>query len=703
MNEARFGYTRFNFAAVVPVNPINPTSYGFTGILPQNTAEASLPLMALTGYFNLGFSNNGPQPRVQNVYQVTDNFSKVWGHHTFKAGFNMDRLSINNPFFNNLGRNFAFGGSGVFTTGDPGADFLLGIPDGYIQGSGSTVRARGREYYAYVQDQWQIRPNLTLTFGTGWDVETPWRNLFGNGEIMGAFRLGQQSTIFPTAPTGYVYPGDKGINQYGGMSVHYDLFAPRLGFAWSPGSSHNWSVRAGIGLYYNRSEEELALQTLTNPPFALTSTGATVACGAPMFATPFLGATNPTSGCSATQTFPFVPPTPGSAVDFSQFFPVGLGMNTEDPRFTAPRSTNFNLTIERQLDKATILSVGYVGAIGRHEEGAYVLNLAGTAPGVNPDAANFNGGTCTSGFSLNDPTSCPAFGTPGGTPLDLNVYGHTGVQSTGFNSRYNSLQVTLNRHFSNGLQVLAAYTWSRNFDQTSNLENSAFNAPGINTFDQAHMWAPSQNDAPQRFVVSYTYTLPFYKLGHHWKRLTDDWNLSGIYTLQHGTPVPVFDINSTSLTCDLNLSFYFCPDRANSNGTPLHFVDPRTFQSAGQTNGGHGGAGNYMFTNGSDVFSAPPLGTGIGNASRNPFYGPGTNYSDLALEKSIHIGESRYFQLRLETFNTFNHANFANPATPGFGSENVTSRSSFGRIFAVKTLSTTGDGRVVQLGAKFYF
>ena len=76
--------------------------------------------------------------------------------------------------------------------------------------------------------------------------------------------------------------------------------------------------------------------------------------------------------------FPFSPFPVGTNIDFSQFAPIGFGFNTEDPRFTAPRSTNFNLTIERQLDKATIVSLGYVGNRGRHEEGAVVLNLAGS-------------------------------------------------------------------------------------------------------------------------------------------------------------------------------------------------------------------------------------------------------------------------------------------------------------------------------------
>ena len=705
LNEFRLGYTRFNFAAVEPVNPINPTTYGFTGITPQNASAASLPLIT-TPLFTLGFSNNGPQPRVQNVYQLTDNFSKVWGHHTIKAGFTIDRPGIDNPFYNNLGGNFGFQGSGLYSTGDGALDFLLGFPDTYAQGSGSIVDAKAHEIYAYVQDQWQVKPNLTITYGTGYDIETPWLNNYAHGLIMGAFRPGQQSTVFPTAPPGYVYPGDSGINKYGGMKVKYDLLAPRFGFAWSPGSNKNWSVHGGIGLYYNRSEEELALQTLTNPPFAVTSAGALGVCGSVGFANPFVDATGT---CGITNPFPFTPYAAGATnIDFSTFAPIGFGFTTEDPRFTSPRSTNFNLTVERQLDKATILSVAYVGNRGRHEEGAIDLNLAGQAPGVNPVAAAFPGGLCTRGSRLLSPGLCPnpspatenpdltwtlGAPVPGQAPYNLALYGHPGQEETEYNSHYDSLQVTLNRRFSRGLQVLAAYTWSRYLDQTSSLEGSAFNFPGINPFCAACMWAPSSNDAPQRFVVSYTYTLPIYQLTHKWKRLTDDWNLSGIYTLQHGTPVGVFDFRDYGINYDPNVAFFAGPGQAVRTTQPLGIRDPRNNDGSNPN--------NLYFNPG--AFTIPAPGT-LGTAQRNPLYGPGINYGDLALEKRIHIDESRYFELRLETYNTFNHTNFANPTDNGFNSDDVQSLFGvFGKVYSTKTISTNGEGRAVQLGAKFYF
>src|SRR5208283_2238612 len=466
----------------------------------------------------------------------------------------------------------------------------------------------------------------------------------------------------------------------------------------------------GVGLYYNRSEEELALQTLTNAPFALTVNGSTGgACNStPGFANPYVTVQGTCSNSNGVNPFPFLVPKKGAAVDFSTYLPIGLGFNTEDPRFTAPRSVNFNLTVERQLDKSTILSMAYVGNRGRHLEGAIDLNLAGQYPGVNPAAAAFNGGTCAPYLFFGGSSGCPQTpiahnttpGTPGyltwtngaqvpgATPRNVSVYGHPGQQETEYNSHYDSLQVTLNRHFSNGFQVLAAYTWSRYFDQTSSLENSSFNFPGINPFCSACMWAPSANDAPQRFVVSYTYTLPFYKLTHRWKMVTDNWNLSGIYTLQHGNPIPVFDLAGFSLTCDLNVAFYACPDRAVRTSAPLGITNPRSNSS------------QLWFNPAAFTVAAPGQ---LGTASRNPLYGPGINYGDLALEKDIHIDESRYFELRLETYNTFNHTNFANPANFGSSEDASGLIGGLGEIFQTKTITTNGAGRAVQLGAKFYF
>ena len=683
LNEARFGYSRLNFVAVNPANPVNPTAYGFNGIFPENAAEASLPAISVTGLFNLGFSTNGPQPRIDNVYVLTDNLSKVVGRHTFKLGFSMQRFEVFNPFNSALSGFFDFTGSGPFSTGLPGADFLLGLPGFYSQASGSINNGRAQEYYSYFQDQFKIRPNFTLTYGLGWDIETPYWNLYAGGEAAPAFRPGVQSKVFPTAPVGLLFPGDPGINNAGGPNIPWRDFAPRLGFAWSPGSSGKWSLRGGFGLYYNRTAEEAALQNFLTPPFSISSIGVGSIGGSPSFAAPFSGWCPGSGGgaptpCSTANVFPFTPPAPGTPVNFAPYEPFS-GLNVFSPNYGVPMAENFNLTLERQLTNSMVLSIGYVGSAGHHLEGIYEGNPAGQFPGVNPSAVAL-------GCSAVNLGSCD----PSSFKYNPAIYGSIGYEATGFNSNYNSLQVSLNKRFSHGLEFLVSYTWSRYFDYTSSFENGAgapyMAAPAINPLDLNSMYAPSVNDAPQRLVISYDYTLPFYHFVHRFRRLTDGWKIAGITTFQHGTPVAVYDSAFSSLTCNLSFTFYGCPDRPNQVA-PAASGNPRTYT----INGGS----NYWFNPAS--FAAPAPGV-IGNASRNPLYGPGINNFDLSLIKDIPLaGEDKYIELRLEAFDVFNHAQFANP----IGDFNA---PNFGQVTSVNQLISSESGaRVLQLAGKIYF
>jgi hypothetical protein len=127
LNEARFGYTRFNYLDVFPETPNAPSSAGFTGIQPQLTEGQGLPAITVNGLFELGFSSNGPQPRIDQTYQATDNLTKVVGKHSLKFGFDMRRFQVYNPFSHNNNGTFNLFGTGLYSTGDPAA----GLPAGY--------------------------------------------------------------------------------------------------------------------------------------------------------------------------------------------------------------------------------------------------------------------------------------------------------------------------------------------------------------------------------------------------------------------------------------------------------------------------------------------------------------------------------------------------------------------------------------------
>jgi hypothetical protein len=723
LNEARFGYTRFNFVAVQPVNPMLPSSVGFN-INPQlGGSSAGLPVMSLLGFFTLGFSNNGPQPRIDQVYQVDDNLSYVIGRHTLKFGFDGRRYHVSNPFANQNNGNFTFNGSGAFSTGNPAADFLLGTPDSYGQGSGSFIDAGAQGFYSYAQDSWKATSNFTVNYGLGWTINQPTTDHFNGGRAINCFRPGQQSAVYPTAPTGLVFPGDTGCTS-AGYYTGFKHFGPRLGVAWSPqgkgmfehltGGPGKFSVRAGVGMYFNQVEEEQTLQNLTAPPFALSDFGVGDVGGHPSFATPFTSV-NPapvvftsykgTGGtsivtignASISNKYPFTPPPAGSAVDFTFFEPMSL--NVIDPRYNVPYSVNYNLTVQRELPGQMILSVAYVGAMGRHLERSVEQNV-----GINPTACAADP-TCVSNRVI-ESINNPEFFKYGfaGTSL-ASVYGSIGQQATDGNSQYNAFQASLNKRVSHGLSFLLAYTYAHSQDNASGFESSGFGNRGVNPLLPGLNWGDSDFDARQRFVASYQYEIP---VPHQWnngilKRILGGWRVAGNTTFQTGFPINFNSTNMTSLTCPgFGIVFYTCWDNPNQVG-PIVKTNPRTAHSTAGGNAFPNCAGTLR--SGNFYFEPAPIcqaafGT-FGNTGRNSIHGPGLNFTNLALMKDIQVKEQMKFELRLESFNTFNHVNFNN-LSAGFGSGGSGGNVNSSQLGRVTSDSNIGP-RTVQLAAKFYF
>jgi Carboxypeptidase regulatory-like domain len=680
LNEARIGYTRLNYLAVQPVDVLDPNSVGFTGINVQDPTLSSWPRIDVTGFFRLGFSSNGPQPRIDQTYQVDDNFSKIIGRHTFKMGFDMRRFQVYNPFSFRLNGQFSFSTSGTYSTGEPGANFLLGIPSSYAQGGKDIINSRSQEYYAYFQDQWKIRPNLTLTYGTGWSVDTPLIDNYHSNHAGIAFQPGQTSTVFPNSPTGYVFQGDPGVNAFG--TTKYDHFGPRIGFAWSPGSSGKWSVRGGYGIYFNRTLEEQTLQFLGSPPFSLTSGGVGDVGLSPSFAEPFVDIAG---RGSIPNKFP-LPSNPPSSVDFSPFVPMAV--EVVDPNISVPYSQNFNLTIQRQLSANTIVSLAYVGALGRKliltRELNPLVNQAGCLADPN----------CVDAVPFQNSATPQYYRYPG------DVFGSIyNDQSTGI-SNYNSFQATANKHVSHGLEFFATYTWSHALDDGSGFENSTFGGGGFGAYGNTRLTDPfsqtlrdygaSQYDARHRFVISYVYTFPSVQRVNNWalKRVLDGWRMAGATTFQTGFPLDVVDTSFLSLTCDAYSFEGVCPDIPN-NIAPPQYYDPRTSSVVNSTQGGTTANNHYWFN--PNTFSVEALGT-FGNAGRNPLRGPRIANFDWALFKDVAITERTRIELRFEFYNLFNHTQF-DPA----GVTTDIADGNFGRILNAR------DPRLIQLAAKFYF
>lgn len=715
LNEARIGYTRFNFASVFPVTPTSPSSAGFTGINPQDTSGEGLPVVDVTGLFNLGFSQYGPQPRIDQTYQAGDTLTKIVGNHSLKFGFTMSRFQVHNPFETQNDGVFAFGGGGAFSTSVPGADFLLGIPDSYNQGSGDVLNARAQEYYSYVQDQWKIRKNLTITIGTGWSIDTPMVDNSHNNHAGIAFRPGQQSTVFPTSPVGYVFQGDAGVQAFG--TTKFRHFGPRLGLAYSPdwgwltGGAGKTSIRAAYGIFYNRFNAETALQAIASPPFAVTSHGVSDIGGSPSFADPFsgwaindgtiTGCSTPVCSLSTPNKFPFVP---SSNPDFSALEP--LVISVYDPNITIPYAQNFNLTIQRQFGSSTVVSLGYVGSEGRHLPMTTELN-----PGINP------AGCAADPICVANAAFQPLV-FPGNFKYDGSIFSSVGQVATAGSSNYNAFQATMNHTLSHGLQFLVSYTYSHALDFSSGFENSGFAGSGSGGFGQLRITNPfnphlydygnSNYDARHRLVISYVYYLPSVRHFHAFEwmpsRVTDGWKVSGITTFQSGFPLDVVDSAFPSLT-SWEFNFY-----SNFNGItwdvpnrvgPIQYANPRNPVTVGPNTT----PANYWFIPASTPvgcssaappctiggFSAPTIGT-EGNAGRDIIHGPGRNNFDFVAMKDTQITERTALELRFEFYNFFNHTQFdPNGINTDFNS------SSFGQELAAFA------PRTIQLVARVTF
>ncbi len=684
LNEFRVGYTRLNFLTGVPNTVRQPSAVGFPNIFPQLKSGADYPQIAITGYFTLGGTNNGPQPRKDQTYQVFDNFTWIKGKHSLKFGYAGRKFQVWNPFANSNDGVFSFDTAGFYSTGDPGLDFLLGIPNTYAQGSGSIIIAQSYEHYMYAQDQWRVKPNLTLTLGAGYQIDTPIAEYQNGGLSRVCLQPGVQSKVFTTAPLGYTLPGDPSCNTYGGASTKYNHIGPRAGFAYTPnwgggltGGNGKTSIRGGFGLYFNRGEEELNLQDLGIAPFGLNTLGVADATTAtnfynPSFPNPFHDIA---SGFSIPNKFPYVTPGPGTTnIDFTQF-QIGPNLSVVPKNFTTPHSFNYNLTIERELPAQTILRVGYVGAHGSKLITSYTFNpiLPAKIPVCLADPA------CVAARA--DLTSVhPEF-----FPLDGTVYGSGGQETNGGFSNYNSLQVTVEKHPSHGLSFLSAYTYSHSLDVSSSFEDTAFQfAGGVDPYGQfGRDYGSSAFDARHRWVLTLDYEIP--SLKHLWSavpgRLVEGWRVNGINALQTGFPINFQDTGSRSLTCSLNFSFYACPDRPQIVSTPT-ILDPKTSKI---------GLKNHYYFNPS-AFGRETLGT-LGNVGRGYLYGPGYWNTDFSLQKDTRVTEGKTLQLRFEAYNVFNHTNFANPV----GS---VSSGNFGRISALRNFT---NSRQIQLGAKFLF
>ena len=684
VNELHISYLRNSNLIGQPIGGVGPTlaSQGFVtgpgtlGIVPLNPATEGIANVSFND-FTFGVDITGER-QVNNTYQITENLSKVLGRHTLKAGanFHLDQVNIDSNSINNGA--FVFQGS---ETGLDFADFLIGTASTYEQGDAAGFYIRNKYTGLFAQDTWQLRSNLTLNYGVRWDMLPPWHEKFNQ---LQTFVLGEQSEVYPGAPQGMVFPGDKNIPATL-SSTHWSNFSPRIGAAWSPafassllsrifGAPGKSSIHAGFGIFYTAIEGLSAGIMSACPPYGYDydSTG-----GRPLFNEPFVSAS---TGTSYGQPFPSPIPAygasrshPNSTVDWSKYLPI-----TGDPAFyyqnQSPYTESYSFSIERELAPGTVLSLGYVGAQAHHllvltpanpGNAARCLSVGSASlvkAGTNVCAPFNEGGT----FTKADGTTLQARG-PFGPLFDGISY-----QKTIGSSNYNALQATL-KHHTRLAEILAAYTYAKSIDNSSSL------AEEINPIDPSISRAISAFDVRQNLVVSYNLNLPVANLLRKQNNWTRNWLLAGITRFSTGMPVTLYNNDDTSLIGSM-------PNGINNNGVDTPDYTPGDLQVNHNPRNGRAAFNTSLIT------IPNTLGT-IGTARRRFFYGPGMENFDASIEKRVTLHEGRELLFRAESFNVFNHAQFFGAAAVQGNPDS----SNFGQIV------NAAPPRQMQLAAKFTF
>jgi carboxypeptidase family protein len=733
VNEARISFFR---TAVHKDNPAG--SFASLSSLGFVTGAGTLGIIPLAGYAeyvpqtslsNIGLNIGVPtlntfQPNT--TYMVSEVFSKASGRHTWKFGGEFRYLQVNERNFANPNGGFTFDGT---VTGVDVADFLLGATSTtnapYTQAAEQFLDSRTRYGGAFAQDSWKVKSNVTLNLGLRWEVSMPWYDTQGKIQT---FVPGEQSTTFPLSPQGLVFPGDPGIPKTLAQTK-YNNIGPRLGLAYSPGFSDGalgkifggpgkTSIRAAYGLYYTSVEDLNLFYEVADAPFGLYWTSPLSV----MFDEPFVVRA---TGQSLGQRFPFTAPVPGApsnkTLDFSVYEPFNF-FPGYDIHNRLPYAEHFNLSIQRELSKSTVLTLAYVGTEGHrlitqqeanagsaalcnqlNAQGAFDVT-AGT-PGCGPGNEN-------DVFQLPSATApcIPAPGQPSSlTPLAGCVYstrqtilnpnfcpggaqvcfGSNNTNTlTSANSIYNAGQITVERK-ANDFTFLAAYTFAKGLD-----DSSAFNDL-VNFENPKLSRGLSSSDIRHNFVASYVWAIPFDRFfSNAPKRLTQGWQIQGITRFSTGFPIQLnqangdFSLSGSSATDMPNVIGKVVtlnprdanPNCPTDNHTGCYFIPPQPTSAANPD--------PCVPTTGAFVQNCV-LGT-FGNADRRFFHGPGFNNTDFGMLKRTVIKENYAFDLRIEFFNIFNHAQFMNPGG------NITD-SSFGIV------SNARDPRIGQVSAKFYW
>jgi hypothetical protein len=680
LNELHLSWNRYVFHNNQPASNLGvPLSqYGFPSgvpgaMVPAHADVSSMPTLTFLNY-QVGQSSIAFN-RYEDTPSVQDNFSKVLGGHTIKVGGEYNFTDLYEPMPLVLGNGqFSFNGT---ETGSDLADYLIGAPASLTQAAGFYYDNRRNYMGVYGQDSWRAKPDLTLNYGLRYEIFQPW---YEKSNQLSTTVLGAQSTVYPGAPSGLVFPGDQ-VSGFGTVPrtiarTPLGNFSPRFGLAYSPSAGSHllrslmgepgaFSVRAGFGLFYTNVQGSQMLDNTGLAPFSFFY----VSPAPPLFATPYIDRTD---GVIHSNPFPYAVPAQGStnSAFWAPLLPLS-GYLVPQINAKTGYTENYTFTLQRQLGRNSVFTLGYVGSQSHHLLAALASNpgMQQLCLGLSQPSEVLPGTPTCGPFGENTVYTQANGAIVNGTRGPFgNNYGDNYWMTSFANSNYNALQTSL-RYTTPRITFFASYTYAKSMDNASDLGDKVPNPydPGLSralsTFDEMH-----------NFVVSYQYLLPFDQLaGNRLPLLTSGWRLVGITRFATGFPVSLTEVDDRSLAGSFGSGVGLPPDTPSFLGGHLNFTNPRS--------------GNPYFN--TSLFSPEPLGS-LGNASRAFFHGPGFNNFDLSVQKNFKIRESMGFEFRCEFFNVFNHAQFLNP------SGNINS-STFGLV------TSANPARIGQVAGKFSF
>jgi hypothetical protein len=522
------------------------------------------------------------------------------------------------------------------TTGNAIGDFLMGYVDTFNQGGGADDKSWNTNYGFYVQDTIRVTPRFTLNVGLRWEPYFPATQRDGRVPV---FLPGEQSTRYPNAPLGLVFPGDKGITDTGGIPSDAKVFLPRLGIAWQPKALPHTSIRAAGGIFEVPFPNTYYQHDSQTSPFS-TTTILTYATNGP------IKIDNPWASFPANNYQSPYPPfsfgtlNPASSTAF--ITPVTVSASFR-PDFHLGKTEAWNFSIQHELTANMLVTAAYVGSE------TYDL----------PVQAQMN----------------PGIYKAGGLRTTYTQYASVMQLISLGTSSHNGLHLTFEKRFSHGLQLTSNYAWSKTFDIQSNADAQAY-SPIDDPFNLKWNHGISDLNFPRIWVTNLVWLSPTLKShGPVVSGILGSWQPSAIVTLNSGRP---FSVTGG------------CNGNNNSlGGGGADRADLVPGQSLNLQSGSQNSWVSQYFNTAAFQCNAP--GT-FGNEPRNYLTGPALDNSDIGIDKDFHFKERYQIEFRWEMFNAFNTPHFGLPGT------NPSSTASFGKI-----VSTASPGRIMQGGLKFRF